>query len=388
VTGVAVGVALGVWWTSNTVAHMFIHRAFFRRRLANQVCAAVMSVASGIPQALWRDRHLAHHAGITRRLPVSGEGLLHLALVAGTWSVLIGQAPAFFFSGYLPGYIGGLVLCALHGHYEHAGGTTSHYGKLYNLLTFNDGFHVEHHAHPSLPWHELPARRNPSARASRWPAPLRWLESVASQRRHRRMSPRNDNPAAADTQEQEEKSCRVSGLSLRVLGVLPGHSPASRCLVTGLEVLERVVLRSHLLQRFVLRTHEQALADLLEQLPHLRTIAIVGGGLFPRTALALRRLRPSACLTVIDANPTNLARARAWIGADAARFVHARVAGSEWGSEFDLVIIPLAFVGDRAAVYANPPAPAVIVHDWLWRRVGTSRIVSIGLLKRMNLVRR
>jgi hypothetical protein len=348
VTAVAVAVALGVWWTSNTVAHLFIHRAFFRRRLANQICAAAMSAASGIPQALWRDRHLAHHAGRPRRLRVSGEVMLHVTLVAATWSVLIGQAPAFFLSGYLPGYIGGLLLCALHGHYEHAGGTTSHYGRLYNLLTFNDGFHVEHHAHPSLPWHELPARRNPSARASPWPAPLRWLDGAAARRR----------------------------------------ATTSRCRVVGLEFLERLVVRSRLLQRFVLRTHEQALADLLAHHPHPRRIAIVGGGLFPRTALVLRQLRPSACLTVIDANPTNLAHARAWIGADAAAFVHARFAGSEVGSEFDLVIIPLSFVGDRAALYANPPAPAVIVHDWLWRRFGTSRIVSIGLLKRMNLVRR
>jgi len=30
----------------------------------------------------------------------------------------------------------------------------------------------------------------------------------------------------------------------------------------------------------------------------------------------------------------------------------------------------------------------VIVHDWLWRRRGMSRIVSVGLLKRVNAVRR
>ena len=56
----------------------------------------------------------------------------------------------FFLTTYLPGYAGGLALCALHGHYEHAGGTTSHYGTLYNVLLFNDGFHVEHHAHPGV----------------------------------------------------------------------------------------------------------------------------------------------------------------------------------------------------------------------------------------------
>ena len=53
----------------------------------------------------------------------------------------------------------------------------------------------------------------------------------------------------------------------------------------------------------------------------------------------------------------------------------------------DVLVIPLSFDGDRAAVYARPPARAVIVHDWIWRVRGTSRLVSPWLLKRLNLVR-
>ncbi len=335
-TAVTVGIALGVWWMSNTVAHLFIHRPFFRRRAANRAFAAVLTLASGIPQAVWRDRHLAHHAAVAARLRGSADVVLHIGLVAALWTAMIAFAPSFFLSGYLPGYVAGLLLCALHGHYEHAGGTISHYGKLYNLLTFNDGFHVEHHAHPSLSWRRLPAARDPAARASAWPPPLRWLDS---------------------------------GLNV------------------GLEVLERIVLRSHVLRRFVLRTHARALGALLDELPPVERIAIVGGGLFPRTALILRQLRPSARLTVIDANPANLVCARSWVGADTATFVNARYPGPDLGSDFDLAIIPLAFAGDRASLYAHPPAPALIVHDWLWRRRGASRIVSIALLKRVNLVK-
>jgi hypothetical protein len=260
---------------------------------------------------------------------------------------MIACAPSCFFSGDLPGYVAGLLLCALHGHYEHAGGTTSHYGRVYNLLTFNDGFHVEHHAHPSLSWRRLPAERDPAARASPWPAPLRWLEGSPFHQR----------------------------------------SIGAACRIKTLELLERLVLRSRLLRRLVLTTHTRALAALLRQLPPVERIAIVGGGLYPRTALILRRLRPSAHLTIIDANPANLACARAWMNQEAATFVHSRFPDPETGRGFDLVIIPLAFAGDRAAVYAHPPAPAVIVHDWLWRRRGTSRVVSLALLKRMNLVR-
>jgi len=54
----------------------------------------------------------------------------------------------------------------------------------------------------------------------------------------------------------------------------------------------------------------------------------------------------------------------------------------------DLVVFPLAFTGDRAAVYQNPPAPYVLVHDWLWRRSRGGTVISPLLLKCLNLVRR
>src|SRR5258707_6871052 len=64
-------IALGVWWNSNTIAHNFIHRPFFRSRLANASFSAYLSMLLGIPQTLWRDRHLSHHAHVPCRLPVS-----------------------------------------------------------------------------------------------------------------------------------------------------------------------------------------------------------------------------------------------------------------------------------------------------------------------------
>ena len=52
----------------------------------------------------------------------------------------------------------------------------------------------------------------------------------------------------------------------------------------------------------------------------------------------------------------------------------------------DLVVIPLSFDGDRRQVYARPPARAVLVHDWIWRRTAPGAVVSWWLLKRINLV--
>jgi len=360
----APAIAVGIWWNANTISHLFIHRPFFRRRAANLWFAAALTALLGFPQSLWRDRHLAHHAGSPLRLRVSGELTLQALVVLSLWTTIAVFTPAFFLSAYVPGYLAGLLLCALHGHYEHAGGTTSHYGRLYNLLCFNDGYHVEHHLQPGLHWTRLPDHQMPAARVSRWPAPLRWLDAI------------------------------------------------------NLETLERIVLRSPRLQRLVLRCHARALRELVALLPPIREVAIVGGGLFPRTALILRKVAPDAHLTIVDANRSNLERAMPFLPGDDVTFVHARYAMTPdttfdakpaelverdisacsassalivrqrlaWAS-YGLMVFPLSFDGERSEIYERPPAPAVILHDWIWRRRGTSRVVSVLLLKRMNLVR-
>jgi hypothetical protein len=324
-------VALGLWWNSNTIAHYFIHRPFFRPRQLNALFSLYLSVLLGVPQRLWRDRHLAHHAGVEHRFRGSRQLLVEAAAVLGLWAFLLAVQPYFFLTAYLPGYLLGLTLCYLHGHFEHARGTTSHYGRVYNLLFFNDGYHVEHHAHPSEHWTQLPSHASPEAQASRWPAVLRWLEAFS------------------------------------------------------LDTLERLVLRSRLLQRFVLARHERAFGVLLSEMSGIRRVAIVGGGLFPRTLLVLQRLLPGTPLVVIDANADNLETARRFITGDV-QIVHSWYA-PEAVRDCDLVVFPLAFRGDRGEIYRCPPAPAVLVHDWIWRRRGTGVIVSALLFKRLNLVR-
>jgi hypothetical protein len=339
-------IALGIWWNSNTISHNFIHRPFFRSRAANALFAAGLSLLLGIPQALWRDLHLAHHAGVPPRIRLSTGLWTQTIIVLTLWIVLAFRAPGFFLSVYAPGYLVGLILCALHGYYEHAHGVTSHYGRLYNLAFFNDGFHAEHHANPAVHWTRLPDRADPAAWRSAWPAPLRWIEDC------------------------------------------------------NLDTLERLVLRSQVLQRFVLRTHERALRNLLASCgaPQPGRVAIVGGGLFPRTALILRTLLPASRLTIIDANSANLDCARSLLRAPEIEFRHERYKG---GGDYDMVVLPLAFQGDRQAILlakaparpalhtrdgARPPACGVIVHDWIWRRPGAGQIVSLALLKKVYLV--
>jgi hypothetical protein len=257
---------------------------------------------------------------------------LEASVIVAIWAALAIMAPALFFTVYLPGYLGGLGLCFLQGHFEHARGTTSHYGWLYNWCFFNDGYHVEHHLRPFEHWTQLPRRVHPDARRSRWPPVLRWLDCF------------------------------------------------------NLESLERLVLRSPLLQRLVIGAHERAFRALLPQAGQIRRVTIVGGGLFPRTALILQRVLPDAALTIVDAREDHLASARPFLGPG----IHLRhdLFDPRMPEPADLVVIPLAFIGDRDRVYRHPPAHAVLVHDWIWRTRAVGVPVSWLLLKRLNLVTR
>jgi hypothetical protein len=346
-------VAVLLWWNANTISHNFIHRPFFGTRTANRLYSAYLTLVLGFPQTLWRQRHLKHHAesGPSKlegpyvrteehdarpRKAVGPFGLrraivIELLLLAAFWTLLAMQLTPWFLTAYLPGWAIGLGLCQLQGHYEHARGTRSHYGRIYNFLFFNDGLHVEHHLRPGLHWAELGQLVQPQTAHSRWPPVLRWLDAVS------------------------------------------------------LEGLERLVLRSPRLQRFVIAAHERAFRRLLPLAGDARRVTIVGGGLFPRTALVLQKLLPDAELTVMDACAAHIEIARPMLG-DGVRFVHEAFDPAR-SCDTDLLVIPLSFNGPRARIYERPPAPAVLVHDWIAASHQPSAVVSWLLLKRLNLVR-
>ena len=328
-------IAIGMWWNANTIAHNFIHRPFFRQRLLNRLYSGYLTLLLGVPQSVWRDRHLAHHAGVTNRIRPRRDVVIETAVVAGLWIAIAVASPGFFLTVYLPGMAIGLALCQLQGFFEHAGGTTSHYGRIYNFLFFNDGYHAEHHARPGAHWTQLRRYAEADARRSRWPPVLRWID----------------------------------------------HLPVS------LENLERLVIRSPRLQRFVLTAHARAFRRVLADAGPIRDVLVVGGGLFPRTALVLRRLLPAASITIVDENAAHLAIARRWLDPSITA-VHERFAG-EARNGADLVVIPLSFAGDRRSIYGQPPARIVLVHDWIWSRGrgDATAIVSWFLLKKLNLIK-
>jgi hypothetical protein len=323
-------IAIGLWWNSNTISHNFIHLPFFRSSRWNRAYSIFLSLLLGFPQTVWRDRHLAHHSGHQSSLRISASIALELDAVLALWGFLLYTVPGFFLFVYLPGYALGLCLCFLQGYFEHAGGTTSHYGFLYNVAFFNDGYHVEHHRIPGEHWTRLPDYVRPGVRASSWPAAFRWIEYFS------------------------------------------------------IESLERIALLSPLLQKFLLTTHERALRRLLPGFSNVRSVKVIGGGMFPRTTILLRRLIPDASITLVDANAAHIETAESFLAGNVDSEV--RLFDPAAAEDADLIVIPLSFIGDRGAIYRNPPARRVLVHDWIWSRHGNGTIVSVLLLKRINLI--
>ncbi|MFO1497266.1 MAG: hypothetical protein U1G07_02525 [Verrucomicrobiota bacterium] len=155
----------------------------------------------------------------------------------------------------------------------------------------------------------------------------------------------------------------------------------------SLDSLERLVLHSPRLQRLVLASHRMAFDALLPRLQPARSILIVGGGLYPRTALVLRQLVPHARLTILECDAEHIRLAQPFLDSRM-ELVHGIFPGQE---EFhaDLVIIPLCFRGDREALYRGQHQTVgrtLLIHDWIWRRRGVGVVISPLLLKRLNVV--
>lgn len=361
----AVGFAVVLWWNANTISHNHMHCPLFRVRGLNRLFSLFLTVTTLLPQTLWKRRHLWHHAGEPAgaggRLPLGSWGVLELGIIAALAVTCLWLAPLRLGLCFLPGYALGMLLCQLQGHYEHAGlpVTTepgvSYYGRLYNWLWFNDGYHAEHHRYPACHWSVLPARKLPAPTKSEWPPILRAVESL-------------------------QVRC-------------------NRWQARALVLLEQLALRPGLIQRFMLSSHERALAQMF-QTPWLATylrnrasvqIGVVGGGLFPRTAILLAKLLPGARLRIIDADPAHVQLGRAVLaqrGVSAARltFCCERFASAHH-RDCDLLVFPLGYIGDRDLLYrVEAGEPPRLVHDWLFRPSGQDGVtISWLLCKRLNL---
>ena len=321
-------IALAFWWSTNTVAHNFIHLPFFRSQSLNRLFSLLLTAVLGLPQTLWRDRHLAHHAGRSWKWKSSPEFGREILLAAGVHLLLWHWQESFYFWSYLPGLAAGLGLCWLQGFFEHRNEPVSCYGRWYNRLFFNDGFHWEHHRHPGRHWRRLSPL--PGAATSPWPPILRWMDWFS------------------------------------------------------LDSLERQVLRWPRVQSFLVRCHLRAMEKVAGHLPDHGRALIVGGGIFPRTVRVLRAWRPGWEIRVLEKNQEHLQSARR-LAEERVEYQHGSYQEGD-AVEADFLIIPLAFCGDKRALYDHPPARWTLVHDWIWRSRGKGAVVSWLLGKRINLI--
>jgi len=91
------------------------------------------------------------------------DRMVHFAAI----SLFLAISWKWFLLCYLPAFVLSLMLVNMQNYYEHYGAapqnkyanSVSYYGRLYNLLTFNDGFHQEHHLRPRAHWTEMPRMR-------------------------------------------------------------------------------------------------------------------------------------------------------------------------------------------------------------------------------------
>jgi fatty acid desaturase len=198
------------------VAHNFLHNPFFRSRFANALFSIINSVSLGLPQTLYKYHHLNHHR-FNNDLPVgsdqppndwsstyrygrprgSEESIWRYALLGPLRTDLVGlyreaarkrqttlvwwEAAAM--TAYTVGlfvadwqytlvfvipvwYLGQSAALAenfLEHHHAVPGNrmtdSVSCYGRLYNFLWFNNGYHQEHHCKPQVHWTRIPEVR-------------------------------------------------------------------------------------------------------------------------------------------------------------------------------------------------------------------------------------
>ncbi|MET8159737.1 fatty acid desaturase [Sphaerisporangium sp. NPDC005289] len=107
----------------------------------------------------------------SRREPRRGRELLQIRAdrAAHCLSLVLFAAVSWQWAlmSYLPAFFLALTMVNVQNYYRHYGAdpgdraadSVSHYSRLYNALTFNDGYHQEHHLSPGSHWSQLPAVR-------------------------------------------------------------------------------------------------------------------------------------------------------------------------------------------------------------------------------------
>jgi fatty acid desaturase len=199
------------WYNALVATHNFVHTPWFKSKLLNNIYAIVNSANLGSPVTHYRHIHFNHHRYGNDRQDAYGQTKDHsstfaygkndqsenaiaycaLAIFRDDLAQSFRQAKMqkesiqlyfelsacllaiigylliswqFFLFFVIPIFYFGWFLTYLANYYEHFGAipensyanSTSHYGRIYNLLFCNEGYHQEHHLRPNIHWSERP----------------------------------------------------------------------------------------------------------------------------------------------------------------------------------------------------------------------------------------
>lgn len=202
------------WYNVAVATHNFLHTPWSPNKTMNRIYGALNSINLGLPQTLYRFHHFNHHRYENDRRGTDGLTCDHSSTFAygvngrhehviaycslglfrrGTaaailkarqtgkmgvvWfeTLTVAAALVAFLSAswkftiffYLPVFYFGWCLAHLENYYEHYGASpeircansVSYYGRLYNMLFCNEGYHQEHHLQPQVHWTSRPQVR-------------------------------------------------------------------------------------------------------------------------------------------------------------------------------------------------------------------------------------
>jgi fatty acid desaturase len=234
------GYAYLIAWNINSVSHNFIHNPYFVSPVLNRAYSLVLSLCMAFSQVMYDWVHTRHHIGNMDRPGPDGQTIDPISIYrygrdgapenvwaysfksylrddpAAIWRAIRRKSPADarfalvelatvialtvaaailnwrFVLCMLPFYYLGHSLSSLNGFYEHYRGNpdlpiawgVSNYGRLYNWLWLNNGYHAEHHFRPRLHWTQMKkfhrdiAQRQQAARVRviNWPHCLGFLD--------------------------------------------------------------------------------------------------------------------------------------------------------------------------------------------------------------------
>jgi fatty acid desaturase len=202
-------VAFGYWWNLQCLSHNFIHNPFFRWQWLNRAFSVLETLAIGMPHVCYHHYHLNHHFGdndhkgpdgttrdwssiyrhskndqaepfwryvligywraevgpLFRVIIRHGRAEVYQCIVEACvlgcfWGVMAWYDFWYFVCFYLPSYYVGWMLSYAEGYLEHYptepsnpfANSVSSYNWLYNLISFNNGYHQEHHWDPKCHW--------------------------------------------------------------------------------------------------------------------------------------------------------------------------------------------------------------------------------------------